>query len=879
MPGTVVMLRNPFRPERDREVIAVAEPVSIREWLGERGIDEFEHPTICLRNGSPLLRGHWDEALIGEGDVVVFVPLPQGGGGGGKNPLRTILMLAVMVAAIYFAPMLAPSLVSAFGVSSTVALGLAQAGIALIGTALVNVLIPPPKPSAVTSNFGSAPAPSPTYSLQAQGNHTRLAQPIPVVYGRHRVFPDLAATPWVEYSGNDQYLHQLHCIGQGHYDLEQVRIEDTPISSFEEIETELVAPGDTVTLFETDVVNAPEVAGQELIGANDRETAVTTNDAGEEVTIVVGDGWIGPFIANPAGTVAIGIGIDVIMPRGLYYATDSGSFSARTIEWEIEARAVDDGGQPVGAGTWTELSADVNIAATDIAATAGDNAFDASATDFLDEGVKVGRRIAVSGFSTEANNGTWTVASVTASRITVSGVGIVDEEAGASVTIGASGEYHVAATSTAIRLSFGYPVAAGRYEVRARRTNNKSTDSRTGHELRWAGLKAFLEDAPAFGDVTLLAIRMRATDNLSQRAARMVNCIVTRRLPVWDPEAGWSEPQPTRSIAWAFADTARSRYGAGLDDARIDLAALHALDAVWQARGDRFDAVFDQSLTVWEALTRIARCGRALPFLQGGILRIARDAPRTLPVALFGPRNIVRGSFRVQYVMPGEDTADAVTVTYFSERTWTPDEVVAALPDSATEAADKPATVELFGCTGAEQAMREGLYMAAANRYRRRIVTFRTELEGLIPTYGDLVAITHDLPRWGQGGEVVEADGRKLTLSEPLEWESGEEAAEGTGADTPEPPAHYLALRKRDGSLSGPWPVSPGADERSVVLSEDLEFELYTGADEERTHFAFGADEAWGLRARVLAVRPRGEQVEITAVGEDDRVHEADQAA
>ena len=35
---------------------------------------------------------------------------------------------------------------------------------------------------------------------------------------RHRVFPDLAATPWAEYSDNDQYLHQLHCIGQGEYD-------------------------------------------------------------------------------------------------------------------------------------------------------------------------------------------------------------------------------------------------------------------------------------------------------------------------------------------------------------------------------------------------------------------------------------------------------------------------------------------------------------------------------------------------------------------------------------------------------------------------------------------------------------------------------------
>ena len=768
MTGTVVMLHNPFRPERDREVIAVAEPLSIRDWLGERGIDEFECPTICLRNGSPVLRGRWDETEIGENDLVVFVPLPQGGGGGGKNPLRTILMLAVMVAAPYLGGLIA----GAIGVTSTIGISLITAGVALVGTTLVNVLLPPPKPAAPSFGKG-VPSPSPTYSLAAQGNQARLTQPIPVVYGRHRVYPDLAATPWAEYDGNEQYLHQLHCIGQGEHEVEQIRIEDTPIASFEEIETELVPPGGAVTLFETDVVTAPEIAGQELIGVNDRE-------AGE-------DGWVGPFTANPAGTDATGIGIDVVMPRGLYYAADDGSLKARTIAWEVEARAVDDDGEATGG--WIAVASE-------------------------------------------------------------------------SVT---------AAENTQQRRSYRYALDAGRYEVRIRRTNDKSGDARAGHVIHWGGLKAFLEDVPAFGDVTLLAVRMRATDNLSQRSARLVNVIVTRKLPVWDPASGWSEPQATRSLAWAFADAARSRYGAGLDDARIDLAALHALDAVWQARGDRFDAVFDQGLTVWEALTRIARCGRALPFLQGGILRIARDAPRTLPVALFGPRNIVKGSFRVQYVMPGEDTADAVTVTYFSERTWTPDEVVAALPDSATEAADEPATVDLFGCTGAEQAMREGLYMAAANRYRRRIVTFRTELEGLIPTYGDLIAITHDLPRWGQGGEVVAVDGRTLTLSEPLEWEAGE--------DTTEPPVHYLALRRRDGGLSGPWPVEPGVDDRTVVLSEDPDPVPYTGADEERTHFAFGAGEAWGLRARVLAVRPRGEQVEITAVGEDARVHEADRAA
>ena len=776
MPATVVMLQNPFRPDRDREVLTVAEPLTIRAWLDGRGIQEagtgearteiesdwFDRPTICLRNGEPVLRADWYDTIIADGDVVAFVTLPQGGDG--KNPLRILLMLAVMVVAPYLGGVIA----GALGVTSTIGVQLITAAVGLLGAALVNVLIPPPKPS-----FGNTPAPSPTYSLQAQGNQARLTQPIPVIYGRHRVFPDLAATPWTAFDDNDQYLHQLHCVGQGRYDLEQVRIEDTPIASFEEVETEVVAPGGSVTLFEVDVVTAPEVAGQELIGVNEREE-------GEE-------GWVGPFTANPADTEATEIGIDVVMPRGLYYANDDGDLDERTIKWEIQARAID--GEGDATGDWTALGS----------------------------------------------------------------------------------ETLTAATSTAQRKSYRYTVTSGRYEVRARRTNDKDTDARAGHEIRWQGLKSFLDDTPEFGDVTLLAVRMRATDNLSQRSARLVNCIVTRKLPVWHPKTGWSGPRATRSIAWAFADAARAQYGAGLADARIDLAALRGLDAVWRARGDRFDGVFDQSLTVWEALTRIARCGRAVPILQGGVLRIVRDAPHTLPVALFGPRNIVKGSFRVQYVMPGEDTADAVTVTYISDRTWAPDEITASLPDGIAGAgADAPATVELFGCTDRDQAEREGLYMAAANRYRRRIVTIRTELEGLIPTFGDLIAVAHDMPRWGQGGEVVAVEGRTLILSEPLDWDTAEEASER---------AHYIALRRRDGTVSGPWPVTPGADARTVVLNEDLAFTPYTGADEERTHVAFGPGEAWSLRARVLAVRPRGEEVEITAVGEDARVHEADRAA
>lgn len=103
-PGVVVLVRNAFRPERDREVVPVPEPLTIRDWLDARGIAEFTQPTVCLVNGRAVLRAEWPLLAIRSGDVVCFVALPHGGGGGGggggKNPLRTVLMVAVMVAGV-----------------------------------------------------------------------------------------------------------------------------------------------------------------------------------------------------------------------------------------------------------------------------------------------------------------------------------------------------------------------------------------------------------------------------------------------------------------------------------------------------------------------------------------------------------------------------------------------------------------------------------------------------------------------------------------------------------------------------------------------------------------------------------------------------------
>ncbi len=758
MRALCLTLRDPFNPLQHREVREVRRRARIRA-LAPR----TRQPFICVLNSRPVMRAEWGRRLR-DGDTLAFVTLPQGGDDGSQ-----VLSVVLMVVVSYFAPYLSGYMQGATGTFAQVAaagtatLGgsLLTAGITMVGAMMVNALIPPPKQPASMAAADMTAA-SPTYSLSAQGNSARLGQPIPVIYGRHIIYPDFAAQPYTEFSGNEQYLYQLMVIGQGYYDIEAIRIEDTPISSFDEITYEIVQPGESVTLFPSNVVNSIEVSGQEM------EYGVA----------------LGPFVASAEGTTANELAFDIVLPRGLYYANDSGGLASRALAFRCEVQQVDDYGAAVG--SW--------------------------------------------------------------------------------IIVGA--ESISAATTTPIRRTYRYGVYPGRYQCRVTRLTAKVSDTRTGNDLAWGGLRAYLPGSQQYGDITLIAMRMRATNNLSSQASRKINLIVQRKLQVWDIVGGWSSPVPTRNPAWALADIARAAYGAELADARINLPGLVELATAWDSRGDRFDGVFDSQSTVWESLQNVARAGRAHPFLQGGVLHAFRDAPASLPVGMFTPRNMVKGSFKLTYKMPSEEMADAVDIEYYDDVVWGWRTVRAKLAGST---ASTPYKFRLVGVTSREQAWREGMYMAACNKYRRRFTSHATEMEGFIPSLGDLVTLTHDMPRWGQFAEVTgwDAGAKLLGVSEPLDFSAGG--------------MHYLAFRARDGSPAGPWIATATADPYAVTLTD---WDAYAdptpdfGQDRERSHVAFGPANTQWIRARVLTVRPSSmTTVNIDCVIESDAVHTADTGA
>lgn len=429
------------------------------------------------------------------------------------------------------------------------------------------------------------------------------------------------------------------------------------------------------------------------------------------------------------------------------------------------------------------------------------------------------------------------------------------------------GESLTESTNEAIRRSYKYAVSPGRYEIRVSRQDERDTNVRAGHDIQWAGMRAYLDlPNPLEITATFMALKIRASSQLSGLSQRRISVVVRRWLPTWNPTTGWSDPVETSSIAWALADVLRNQdYGGQVEDSRIDLQTLYELDLLWAERKDFFNAVFDKRITVWQALTTIARVGRARPIMRGSVFTFVRDGMQELPTAMFSMRNIKRGSFNIDYSLFNDDTTDGVELEYFNSNTWS--SAYVTLPAPGVDEPINPARISMMGITEEMHAYRETAYMVADAAYRRSRISFTTELEGHLPAFGDLVAVSHDVTGWGTSGDVESWDqsAKLMICTENLPWTVGD---------------HYAILVGPEGDVFGPYKVAPGSVQRSMQFIEvpDSDVDIYTGTERERTRFAMGPATSYAKMVKIVSITPSdNDMVEIKAIVEDNRVHFADE--
>ena len=223
--------------------------ISITDILRHVGL--YGNDVKVIINGNTVQPEFWDFMKPKAGAHVLVDYLPAGGGDDGKNILRLVATIAVI------------ALAGIAGANIALKLGLAKgglgqtlitAGLAAIGQMAVNALIPPP--SLNQQAFAIDSIAKDVFSISRTGNTADRYGVVPQVLGKHRMFPPYAAVPYTEISGNDQYLRLLFTFGHGPLAITDLKIGDTDIAKFDDVEVEIRegASGDAdLTLYTNDI--------------------------------------------------------------------------------------------------------------------------------------------------------------------------------------------------------------------------------------------------------------------------------------------------------------------------------------------------------------------------------------------------------------------------------------------------------------------------------------------------------------------------------------------------------------------------------------------------------------------------------------------------
>jgi predicted phage tail protein len=295
-----------------------------------------------------------------------------------------------------------------------------------------------------------------------------------------------------------------------------------------------------------------------------------------------------------------------------------------------------------------------------------------------------------------------------------------------------------AGTRTPSRHTLGYVVPDGRYKVCVTRQTSISTSTTLVNDAEWYALKSEITTSgQAYGEVTLIAVLMRASDGMASSAQNQISVKCRRILPTVLSDL--QTTQATKNPSDAFYDVVTNPvYGANRPAAEADLDHLKTLATGWASKSG-WNGVFDSRTTVWEALSAIGFPYHAFPATDGAVISMVEDVARTVPRFAFTEDNIADKSLTISYQFDNAEAIDGIEVLYRSPDDFS--EQYALYPANSVF----PEQVTAIGLTDETEAEALSQRLWKQRQLRRQFCSFTTELEGHIPLVGELITITHTM--------------------------------------------------------------------------------------------------------------------------------------
>jgi len=699
----LTILNNPFNPH-EKTVKQIGHGVAIFYYLNNS--DEDLELIVSL-NGQ-ITEDY--KYVLKENDHLAFVAIPKGGGGGGSNPLRIVAMIALVAIAQPLAAQILSGMVNAGmitgagvlgGTMGGVILGITQGAVILAGGMLINALMPLPSPSAATSS--SLKSVSPTYSFSGGSNAREVGTTLPIMLGSARVTPPIIGS-YLSLDGDKQYLNILMAVNDGEVDsISDIEINNQSIGNYNDIEC----------------YTTKGIENQAVIG-NFRDSVSTVsltrnlNEKDEETTYTT------------LGNTVQELEVVMSLPSGLYYITDSGSYQAKSVEFEIAYRKVGD-------SEWDYLTR--NVVEYDYIYSIGSGKYETTKTYSSYQGQYIGSGIVKYGFKEKKIRSSYVVNTQLVSDT----------------------------YKTTKKLSYKIKeLPKAQYEIKVKRVSAYDTNTRVANALALDYINEIVYDDFTYPGVALLSVNALATDQLNG-SFPTITCKVSNV----------GSTKPKSNPAWACYDLLKRD---GIEDKNIDLDKFQEWADWCDTKSYSVGLYLDNQQELQSALNIVSLLGRATVVQFGNkftpIVNKAIDIPTQS--FLFTSGNIIESSFSMDYI-PYNERTNVIEVTYYdAEDNYNAKTVQLQSHDFDASTIEIKSSVTLYGCTNRQQAANYAQFLLNNNRYITETVSFEADIDAIACGVGDVIKVGKKyMTNTLADGRVVSATATSITLDQEVVLEAG----------------------------------------------------------------------------------------------------------
>lgn len=408
---------------------------------------------------------------------------------------------------------------------------------------------------------------------------------------------------------------------------------------------------------------------------------------------------------------------------------------------------------------------------------------------------------------------------------------------------------------TGVSIVGALPTASA-FRARARRITNKDLDfgGQVIDDVSFDNLYAQIPDTtPNYGNRTTVHTARRQTPRATSIKAPKLALIVTERLykylgdGVFDTVLS-NNTQAVQSLIRLLRDPVCG--GLNLTASNMDrlLAVQDEVEAYFgSAQAGQFCYTFDSfDVTMQDIINTVAEAIFCRAYREGSSILLDFDRPRIGPEMVFTHRSKAPGEKWTRNFNT-RDRYDSLKFSYIDPATNT--------KETITIPADGGLKTETYDSKGIRNYRQA--YWAAYRRYQRNLlnrvlVEFTAMEEGVFARPGRAVSVVKGSRVSPFDGYVVAVDGLTVVLSQNVEFTPGQE--------------HSLVLKRRDGSVQS-VNVTPGANNRTVIMTSAPQEAIYTGNEALKTEFSFGSEDRHNAQMMVVSTVEPGSDRTVRITG------------